>query len=163
MSKRLLQEGHRVTTIDNFSTGFPENIPEKVNLIQGNVQDPSMIQNLDGKNFEAIFHIAGQSSGEVSFDNSTYDLQTNTQSTIMLLDYAKKTGCSKFIYASSMSVYGDLSEEPVSESYPIFPQTFYAIGKLASEHYLRLYSKFGIQTTALRLFNVYGRIKTCKT
>ena len=74
----------------------------------------------------------------------------------MLLDYAIKTGCSKFIYASSMSVYGDSEEQPVNENMSLHPTSFYAVGKLASEHYLRLYAKHGIQTTALRLFNVYG-------
>ena len=74
----------------------------------------------------------------------------------MLLDYAAKTGCTKFIYASSMSVYGNSEKQPVHENMTLHPTSFYAVGKLASEHYLRIYSKFGINTTALRLFNVYG-------
>ena len=48
------------------------------------------------------------------------------------------------------------TEQPVHENMSLHPTSFYAVGKLASEHYLRLYSKFGIKTTALRLFNVYG-------
>jgi UDP-glucose 4-epimerase len=55
-----------------------------------------------------------------------------------------------------MSVYGNSENQPAHENMSLHPTSFYAVGKLASEHYLRLYSNFGINTTALRLFNVYG-------
>ena len=156
LCSKLLENDHKVVTIDNLSTGYEENIPSGVEFIRGNCHDQTVIERLGNKKFDAVIHVAGQSSGEISFDDPIYDLQTNTQSTLMLLDYAKKTGCSNFIYASSMSVYGNLDKQPVYENMSLHPTSFYAVGKLASEHYLRLYSKFGINTTALRLFNVYG-------
>jgi UDP-glucose 4-epimerase len=156
LAKRIVNEGNFVTSIDNLSTGNIANLPRGVNLIKGNCYDSSVITKLENTKFDAIFHLAGQSSGEISFVDPVYDLQTNTQSTLLLLDYAKKVGCSKFIYASTMSVYGDHEQQPVSENFPLKPFSFYAIGKEASEHYLKTYAKFGIQTTALRLFNVYG-------
>lgn len=156
LCSKLLENDHKVVTIDNLSTGYEENIPSGVEFIRGNCHDQTVIERLGNKKFDAVIHVAGQSSGEISFDDPIYDLQTNTQSTLMLLDYAKKTGCSNFIYASSMSVYGNLDKQPVYENMSLHPTSFYAVGKLASEHYLRLYSKFGIKTTALRLFNVYG-------
>ena len=55
-----------------------------------------------------------------------------------------------------MSVYGDQPDEPVGEEAVLSPKSFYGVGKVASEHYLRLYKQYGIQSTALRLFNVYG-------
>jgi len=156
LSTKLLNNNHKVVTIDNLSTGYEENIPSGVEFIKGACHDPTVITQLGNKKFDAIIHVAGQSSGEISFDDPSHDLQTNTQSTLMLLDYAIKTECSNFIYASSMSVYGNLEKQPVHENVLLHPTSFYAVGKLASEHYLRLYSKFGIKTTALRLFNVYG-------
>ena len=156
LSSKLLRNDHKVVTIDNLSTGYEDNIPSGVQFIRGDCHDPAIIAKLRNKRFDAIIHVAGQSSGEISFEDPTYDLQTNTQSTLMLLDYAVKTGCTKFIYASSMSVYGNSEKQPVYENMTLHPTSFYAVGKLASEHYLRLYSKFGINTTALRLFNVYG-------
>jgi UDP-glucose 4-epimerase len=60
------------------------------------------------------------------------------------------------IYASTMSVYGVKPEHPVKEDETTFPQSFYGVGKLASEHYLRIYEQYGINSTAIRLFNVYG-------
>ena len=156
VAKKLLSLNHNVVTIDNLSTGFEENIPEGVEFIEGNCQDEKVIKKLSSYKFEAIFHIAGQSSGEISFDDPVYDLQTNAQSTLLLLQYALKTNCKKFIYASTMSIYGKQPDKPIDEEASTFPKSFYAVGKIASEHYMRIYSKLGIDTTALRLFNCYG-------
>lgn len=156
IAKKIIANGDSVVTIDNLSTGYESNIPEGCKFIQGNCYDSDVIKQLDKYRFDAIIHIAGQSSGEVSFENPVYDLQTNTQSTIMLLDYAKKTGCKKFVYASSMSTYGDHENPLVDEDTKAMPKSFYAVGKIASEHYMRIFSGYGICSTALRFFNVYG-------
>jgi UDP-glucose 4-epimerase len=148
--------GYDVYTVDNLSTGYESHVPEGVVFLKGDVQDEKVIAQLKFIPFKAIFHIAGQSSGEISFDNPVYDLQTNTQSTLLLLKLAMEIGCRKFIYASTMSVYGDQSDEPVGEDIPVNPKSFYAVGKLASENYLKIYSCYGINCIALRLFNVYG-------
>lgn len=156
VAKRLLDEGHKVVTIDNLSTGFKDAIPLGVEFFQGNCQDVKIVSQLEKYAFDAIFHIAGQSSGEISFDDPVYDLQTNAQSTLLLLKLALKTNCKKFIYASTMSVYGDKPDEPVKENTILNTKSFYGVGKIASEHYMRIYEQYGITSTALRLFNVYG-------
>lgn len=156
--KALAQKGNSLTTIDNLSTGSRGNIESwNGRFIHADTYDASVIETLSGEKFDAIIHIAGQSSGEVSFDDPVYDLKTNTQSTLMLLDMARKTGCRRFIYASSMSVYGDSNPPLCTEDTAASPKSFYAAGKLASENYMRIYSNnFGIACTALRFFNVYG-------
>ena len=156
IARRLIEEGNTCTTIDNLFTGNIDNIPQGCVFIQGDVSDSKVIDRLYNQNFDAIIHIAGQSSGEISFDDPVYDLHTNSQSTLLLLKYAKETGCKKFIYASSMSVYGDHNPPLCSENTETVPKSFYAVGKLASENYMRIYSEFGIACTALRFFNVYG-------
>jgi UDP-glucose 4-epimerase len=157
VARRLVEHGHRVVTIDNLSTGFRENIPSGVEFVRGDCQDDWLISSLRAFRFDAILHIAGQSSGEISFDDPIYDLQANTQSTLLLLKFARETGCRKFVYAGSMSVYGDQPDRPVSEEAHTQPKSFYGAGKLASEHYMRIFQQqHGVQTTALRLFNVYG-------
>jgi len=155
LSKYLLKKGHHVTIIDNLSTGFKENIPNNSKFIQGDCQDHRIYKSLKEK-FDVIYHIAGQSSGEISFDDPVYDLQTNTQSTLLLLNYAVETGCKRFLYASSMSVYGDHPHIAITEDRICNPKSFYGVGKIASEYYLRLYQDYGIQSTALRIFNTYG-------
>lgn len=156
IAQRLIDEGNSCTTIDNLFTGKEEHVPNNCDFIKGDVSDPKVIEKLNHQKFDAIIHIAGQSSGEVSFDDPVYDLHTNAQSTLLLLDYAKETGCNKFVYASSMSTYGDHNPPVCSEKTETIPKSFYAVGKLASENYMRIYSQFGITTTALRFFNVYG-------
>lgn len=156
LSRFLIENGNKVVTIDNLSTGFENSIPDGVEFYKGNVQDKSLIEKLEKYKFDCIFHIAGQSSGEISYDDPVYDLQTNTQSTLLLLKLAKKVNCKKFIYASSMSVYGDFLDGAVNEEVKLFPKSFYGIGKMASENYLRIYEEHEITCTSLRLCNIYG-------
>ena len=156
VARNLIYNGHSCVTIDNLSTGRVENVPDGCRFIKGDVFDPHILTSIENYKFDAIIHLAGQSSGEISFDDPVYDLQTNTQSTIMLLRFAVRTGCRKFIYASSMSVYGNQENPRCSETSVTVPVSFYAVGKLASENYMRIFSEYGISCTALRFFNVYG-------
>lgn len=157
--RKLLLEGHRVVGVDNLSTGNLVNVPREVTFIEGDAHEARTINQLYAWEFDGLFHIAGQSAGEVSFDNPTYDLQSNCQSTLLLLELARRTHCKTFIYASTMAVYGDPEDpsSPVNETSRVFPKSFYAVGKVASESYMRIYSEvYGLNCTALRLFNVYG-------
>ena len=156
LARKYINQGDRVTTIDNLSTGYKSNIPKGVHFIEGDCSDNKIISKLPKETFDAIFNIAGQSSGEISFDDTVYDIGTNTESTLLLLQFALKNGCKRFIYAGTMSVYGIQEDHPVKESSNCNPQSFYGVGKLASEHYMRIYQQYGIQTSSLRLFNVYG-------
>lgn len=156
IAKKLVLEGRDVVTIDNLSTGFKENIPENVAFYEGGCQDGSMYKKIPQVRYDAIFHMAAQSSGEVSFDDPSYDLRTNTESTLHLLKFALEVGCRRFIYASTMSVYGVKPDRPIREQEEPKPESFYGVGKVASEHYLRIFEQYGIRSTSLRLFNVYG-------
>ena len=157
LAKRLIEEGHQVVTIDNLSTGIRENIPEGVVFIEGNTHDSEIIEKLYEYKFDGIYHIAGQSGGVTCWDDPIYDMNANITATLLLLDYARKSGCNRFVYASSMSVYGDENPCPVREDDNLKPKTFYAVGKLASENYMRIYSEeYGLKCTALRFNNTYG-------
>jgi UDP-glucose 4-epimerase len=156
VARRLLGEGHAVTTIDNLSTGAESNLPSGCRFIEGDASDPATIRRLEDRRFDSILHLAGQSGGIPSFRDPVHDLQSNTTSTLRLLKFARDTGCLSFVYASSMAVYGDPAQLPVAEDAPLRPNSFYGVGKLASEHYLRLYAGMGINCVALRLNNVYG-------
>jgi UDP-glucose 4-epimerase len=95
-----------------------------VKFIKGDCQDLQVINQLNPYKFDAILNIAGQSSGEISFNDPVYDLQTNSQSTLLLLKLAIKTNCKKFIYASTMSVYGDHDKLPVTENLYVIQNPF---------------------------------------
>ena len=156
VAHKFIDLGYETLTIDNLSTGIKKNIPKETVFIKGNCGDEKTINKLKEYPIEGIIHIAGQSSGEVSFENPVYDLESNTISTILLLDFARRNGIKRFVLASTMSVYGDEVILPVTEESITNPKSFYACGKLASENYLKIYTNFGIESTSLRLFNVYG-------
>lgn len=158
IADKLILKGHTVVIIDNLKTGYLKNINSAAIFIQGDCSDVNIIFKLDNFKFDAILHIAGQSSGEISFEDPVYDINSNTVSTLLLLQYAVKTNCKRFIYASTMSVYGQQQEQICfSETDNTNPLSFYAVGKLASEQYLKIYAScYGINFTSLRYFNIYG-------
>ncbi|MDA7805105.1 NAD-dependent epimerase/dehydratase family protein [Schleiferiaceae bacterium] len=160
LSRELIRQGHEVITVDDLSTGYAENIPNEVKFIKGDLAQTRTIRELEAFKFDAIFHIAGQSSGEVSFEQPLVDLDSNVKSTINLLQYCLKFECRSFIYASTMSVYGSgiaAGDQGLTDEHTLCkPKSFYAVGKLASEMYMKIYSDLGVRCTALRLFNIYG-------
>ena len=154
----LLKKGYAVTGIDNLKTGYIANIPRDVVFINGDCAELATYENsqLNEVDFDFIVHVAGQSSGEVSFDDPCLDLSDNCLSTLRLLEFARRNSCKKFIYASTMSVYGNVGSDLIDESHSTQPLSMYAVGKLASENYLRLFERYGIDSVSLRLFNIYG-------
>ena len=90
LAKQLLNDGNEVVTIDNLSTGFYSNIPKGVEFIEGDCGDQRVYEQIKKINFDAIFHFAGQSSGEISFDDPIRDLKTNTESTLLIIKFALK-------------------------------------------------------------------------
>ena len=154
----LVKEGYQVFMVDNLSTGLRENIPKRVEFIHGDVGDPSFIQTLSKYRFSKIYHVAGQSGGESSYDNPVYDLRSNTQSTLLLLGLCREVGCNQFVFTSTFSVYGNVAAgSKARETTEAAPNSFYAVGKLASEKYLRIYSEqFGVNSLVLRLPSIYG-------
>lgn len=158
IAQQLLDDEHKVYIIDNLKTGYVENIPKEAVFINGDFSKDETISKLSDIKFDGIYHIGGQSSGEISFEDPEYDLNTNTLSTLKLLQYSVKVGCKKFVYASTMSVYGEYDKkEQFIETDDTKPKSFYAVGKLASEKYMDIFSKqFDIDCISLRYFNVYG-------
>ncbi len=157
LSQKLIDEENEVITIDNLSTGQRNHVPKGVAFIEGDFSKPEVIERLNNERFDAIFHIGGQSGGSTCWDDPLYDLNSNVTSTLLLLDYAVKNNCGPFIYASSMTVYGDETPCPMREDDITKPKGFYSVGKNASENYMRIYSEeYKHKCTALRFNNIYG-------
>ena len=154
VARRFLAEGYSVVGVDDLSSGKRANIPDGVEFIQGDLKDLATINRLP-TDCRQILHLAGQSSGEISFDNPVADLEMNVISTLRLIDYGIRHGAERIIYASSMSVYGSVPDAPISESHYPKPLSCYGVGKLSSENYLRLYQN-KLPFVAMRMFNVYG-------
>lgn len=154
VARRFLQEGYQVVGVDDLSGGVRANVPEGVEFVQGDLAQTATILRLP-RGCRKILHLAGQSSGEISFDDPVADLQKNTVSTLNLIRYGIENRVERCVYASSMSVYGAVRDAPIDESVAPAPLSCYGVGKLAAENYLHVYSK-QLPFVALRMFNVYG-------
>jgi UDP-glucose 4-epimerase len=156
VARALVDNGDTVVVADNLSTGYRGNIPAGCRFVEMDVSNREHFQRLPDDKFDAIFHLAAQSSGEASFQDPWYDFNSHATATFLLLELCRKRGISRFLYGSSMSIYGDPQYLPVDERHPASPKTFYAAGKLAAEAYVSLHSTLGIGTTVFRMFSVYG-------
>lgn len=154
VARRLRQEGWRVVGVDDLSGGARANVPADIEFVCADLTSAQAVAALP-RGCRRILHLAGQSSGEISFDDPVADLQKNTVSTLNLIRYGIDNGCERFVYASSMSVYGTVGDFPVTERQPCAPLSCYGVGKLAAEHYLRVYAA-RLPAVCLRMFNVYG-------
>ena len=154
VAARMAAEGFEVVGVDDLSSGKQSNVPSSIDFIQGNLADTQTISKLP-KSAELVLHLAGQSSGEMSFDDPVADLEKNTISTLNLIRYGIAVNASKLVYASSMSVYGNVPDAPISEDEHVAPLSCYGVGKLAAEKYLNVFCK-QLPSVSLRMFNVYG-------
>jgi UDP-glucose 4-epimerase len=158
IAKKLIKDGYRVIVVDNLLTGYRRNVPQDSDFIYMDLANEGHYYKLKHIRPKAILHLAGQSSGEISFESPTNDLDINTRATILLARWAVSVGCKRFLYASSVSVYGNgVNNMPMAEKGETLPVSFYGCSKLASERYLNILSDaYDLKTTCFRMFNVYG-------
>lgn len=154
VARRFLNEGYQVVGVDDLSSGKIANVPAGVEFIQGDLALTATIASIP-RDCRRILHLAGQSSGEISFDDPVADLEKNTISTLNLIRYGIENHVERIVYASSMSVYGAVENAPISENHHCRPLSCYGVGKHAAEGYLRVYLN-KLPFVSLRMFNVYG-------
>ena len=159
LAHRLLEEGHSVRALDNLSTGRIENlgpIRDRIELIEADMCDPEVCH-LACRDMEVVLHQAAIPSVPKSVDHPAQSHAANATGTLNLLIAARDAGCRRFIMAASSSAYGDTEVSPKVETLVPNPMSPYAVAKLAAEHYCRaFYQCYGLQTLALRYFNVFG-------
>jgi UDP-glucose 4-epimerase len=154
VARRFRDEGQTVIGVDDLSGGDVRNVPSGIEFVHADLSSAAAVGQLP-RGCRQILHLAGQSSGEISFDDPVADLEKNTVSTLNLIRYGLENHATRLVYASSMSVYGAVDDAPVEEDRRCMPLSCYGVGKLAAEHYLRVYAR-GLPCIALRMFNVYG-------
>lgn len=166
---RLVEEGHEVTVIDNFSTSRIENLTHQKNniqLIEADIIDFDMILPYF-ENKDIVFHLAALADIVPSIVNPRSYYSSNVNGTMCVVEAARLSGVKKLVYTASSSCYGIPSEEfyPTPETAPINPQYPYALTKyLGEETILHWGQVYDMPVVSLRLFNVYGpRARTSGT
>ncbi|MFZ5908753.1 MAG: NAD-dependent epimerase/dehydratase family protein [Chloroflexota bacterium] len=162
--RTLLEQGHQVRVLDNFSTGKRENLAGlasrfdggRLQVQEGDVRDPAAAASaLEG--VEVVFHEAAFISVPESMEKPQECFDVNVAATVSLFETARKAGVRRVVIASSAAVYGDSDACPLQESTPTQSLSPYAASKRAGETYAQLYTQaFGLEVAALRYFNVYG-------
>ncbi len=156
---RLVFRGHRVTVLDDFSSGKEDNlsvVSAKIRLVRGDVRDRDDVRSAM-KGAELVLHLAAIPSVQQSVENPVLIHDVNVNGTLNILEEARKAGVKRLVLSSSCSVYGDSLEIPLSEAVPPNPLSPYALSKLIGEDYCRLYHLlYGLETVCLRYFNVFG-------
>ncbi len=155
----LLESGARVRVIDDLSTGHRENLEEigaNIDFIQASLTDETATRRAL-EDVEVVFHQAAIPSVPRSVDNprATHDACVNA--TFSLLLGARESGVRRVVYAASSSAYGDQPTLPKVEDMRPDPLSPYAVAKLVGEYYCRVFTHvYGLETVALRYFNVFG-------
>ena len=156
-----LSTDHEVVIIDNLFSGKVENIQhllsdERVEFIQGSVTSPVLLDKIF-EGADGVFHQAAIPSVPRSIANPVATNEANITGTLNVLLAAKDRGVRKVVFASSSSVYGDTPTLPKHEGMKPSPKSPYAVTKLTGEHYCQVFNEvYGLQTVALRYFNVFG-------
>jgi len=155
----LLERGHKVRVIDNFSTGSRDNLAlflEKIELVNGDIRYlNTVMEAMEGVDY--VLHQAALPSVPRSVETPLESNDVNTNGTLNILYAAKSKGVKRVVYAASSSAYGDTPTLPKVESMPASPLSPYAVNKLAGEHYCKaFYNVYGLETVALRYFNIFG-------
>lgn len=157
-TQKLLDEGHRVTVLDNLTTGFRESIPASAQFIQGDVLNAKLLDEIFSANrVDAVMHFAAKTvvPDSIKFPMDYYN--NNFVGSLTVLKSAMNAKIKKFIFSSTAAVYAPSESGFVSEESPTEPVTPYGTSKLFFENTLKEVRKSdGLDFIALRYFNVAG-------
>jgi len=167
LCERLLREGYHVVGVDCFTDYYPRAVKEAnlasiadheaFRFVEGDLGEMDLAELLVG--VDAVFHQAAQAGVRASWGQSfAIYTELNILNTQRLLEAAVGSPTiTRFVYASSSSVYGDTDSLPLRETDRPQPVSPYGVSKLAGEHLARLYAvNYGVPTVSLRYFTVYG-------
>lgn len=156
--EKLLADGHRVTVLDDLSTGKRENTPQpEITIVEGDITTPGIFIPLL-KDVDGCFHLAAIASVQQSKEEWLRTHQVNLSGTIALFDAISKSGRKiPVVFASSAAVYGACEKTPIAESEPCHPLSAYGADKLSCELGASIATSIhDIPTAGMRFFNVYG-------
>lgn len=159
LARALLERGHQVRGVDNFSTGKRENIAEILDRIDLGETDLLDLDSLRSacRGVEYVFHEAAIPSVPKSVQDPLGSNRANVDGTVHLLIAARDAGARRVVYAASSSAYGDTPALPKHEGMLPNPISPYAVAKLTGEYYMSsFYRCYGLETVALRYFNIFG-------
>lgn len=158
VTAHLLEAGHRVTVLDDLSTGFREGVPAGAVFVEGRVQDAGKV--LDSS-FDAVLHFAASSQvGESVADPDKY-WRNNVAGSMELLAAMRECGVGRLVFSSTAATYGEPASVPITEDDATSPTNPYGATKLAVDHMITgEAAAHGLAAVSLRYFNVAGAYRS---
>lgn len=156
LADRLISLGREVVILDNFSSGFADNIPPGARLVSADSTDPAAVEKTVA-GADTVYHLAAVASVQAGIDDPLHSHAACGTSALVVGDAARRAGVRRVVYAASASAYGIPKGAIQSEDDPLAPRSTYAAAKLSGElHLLALAETHGLETVRLRFFNVFG-------
>jgi UDP-glucose 4-epimerase len=157
--RTLLDAGGHVAVIDNLLSGHEKNLAEVRDRIALHIVDirngAAIAPVIEGA--DTVFHLAAIPSVPRSIDDPRPSHEVNIDGTFEVFSAAAAAKVRRLVYAASSSAYGDSETLPKIETMPAKPKSPYAVQKYVGELYASVFTScFGLETVALRFFNVYG-------
>ncbi len=155
----LKNTDHKVIGIDDLSGGYTENIPEGVEFFKFDLKELNMINDIFEKhNPDIVYHFAAYAAEGLSPFIRKFNYENNLIASANLITSSIKYNVDRFVFASSMSVYGNKYEPPFHEDLQQCPIDPYAIAKYGVEMDLKIaYEQHGLKYTIVRPHNFYGQ------
>jgi UDP-glucose 4-epimerase len=159
LAHAFVAAGHRVRVVDNLQAGRRSNlnsVAADVEFVEGDCADPTIAERA-ARGMDVVYHEAAVPSVARSVEDPASAHRNSATATLAMLVAARDAGVRRFVYAGSSSVYGDAAALPKREDMAPHPLSPYAVGKLAGEQYVRIFSSlYAMETVTLRYFNVFG-------
>ena len=152
----LLEAGHEVTIIDNFTTGNREAVPANARLVEGDVADVAD-EVLSEGGFDGVVHFAARSLVGESVEIPADYWEHNVVTSLKLLNAMRAHGVNNLVFSSTAATYGEPQQVPITEGMPTQPTNPYGASKLSIDYIITSFAKaYGLGATSLRYFNVAG-------
>ena len=155
----LVQHGHSVVVLDDFSGGKEENLGEirnKITIIKGSITDLEVVRKAMHE-AEFVLHLAARTSVPRSVKDPLETNRTNVEGTLNVLVAAKELKIKRVVFAASSAAYGETAALPKVETMQPQPISPYGVTKYVGELYAQAFLKcYGLETVSLRYFNIFG-------
>lgn len=157
VTKHLLEMGHQVVVLDDLSGGFEDFVPTGAVFIKGSITDEQIVSRLfEQHQFNYVYHLAAYAAEGLSHFIRRFNYNNNLIGSINLINESIKHKIERFVFTSSIAVYGALTP-PMREDMNPQPEDPYGVAKYAVELDLKTaHEMFGLNYTIFRPHNVYG-------
>jgi UDP-glucose 4-epimerase len=157
VAEHLVKMGHRVVVLDDLSGGYTDNVPQGADFVKGSILDHELLNALfEEHGFDYVYHLAAYAAEGLSHFIRRFNYNNNLIGSMNLIDASVNHNVKRFVFTSSIAVYG-AGQTPLTEEMTPIPEDPYGVAKLAVEQDLKCaHHMFGLDYTVFRPHNVYG-------